>query len=126
MPYSIASWVLALAAFAGPAWSGDESPRLLVELRIRVAGGPEVRIVEPDGGLATITPKGGPFLGLTPVVSGRGRQRVKLTVFDLRPSGRPGKVAIEDLDLSLNVVGTTARTAPRLDITLLAIRDPAK
>lgn len=104
-------------------WAQVDLPKRVVELRIRVAGGPEVRIVEPDGGLATLTLKDGPPLGLTPIIRDLDKRQVRLTVFDLRPGGKPGKRVMEDLDVSTETATPTARTAPRLEVTLVGVRE---
>jgi hypothetical protein len=116
---------LAIALPSGSAWSQSAQPKRVVELRIRLTSGPELRLVEPDGGLAVLAPKDAPVLGLTPVILDLEKQLVRLTVFDLRPNGAPGKRAIEDIELSKNVGSSTTRTSPTLGITVTKIRDVA-
>jgi hypothetical protein len=98
------------------------APPQSVRMKLVLPGGRVLHMVEYDGGLATLSLKDGPTLGLTPVVRDLGKRQVRVTVFDLLPGGKPGKVALEDLDLSVNGTASTVVVNPPIEVTVVALQ----
>lgn len=113
------------AGFKGgaPAQASRPLTRKAILFVVTVPGGGTVYITEFDGGLATLTLKDGPHLGLTPIVRDLSAQTVAITVFDLSPGGVPGKLALQDVELRAGAAAMPVTSVPGMTLAVKELVD---